>query len=116
MTKEQIEIATKLGAQIVLSAKEILSGDGNTDSLKAVKGDLFGLRKTRTPVDFLEQLNRLQFRYGIIINKEIVTGILEAPDVPFEDFKAYCMISALNSFNGIMRPRSESKETAQEQN
>jgi hypothetical protein len=106
MTKEQIETATKLGTQIVLSAKETL-GDGD---LKAVKGDLFALRKTRTVKDFLEQLNRLQFRYNIILNKEIVSGIMEEASVDFEEFKAYCMISAMNVFNGAMRPHSAKQE------
>jgi hypothetical protein len=106
MTKEQIETATKLGAQIVLSAKDTLSGESKGGDLKAVKGDLFTLRKTRTVKDFLEQLNRLQFRYNIILNKDIVSGILEEIGVDFEEFKAYCMISAMNVFNGLMRPHS----------
>ena len=112
MTKEQIEIAKKLGAQIVMNAKEILLEDGEgVDSIKSVKGDLFTLRKTRTVRDFLEQLNRLQFRYGIVVNKEIVGGILAETDVPFEDFKAYCMISALNAYNNIMRPRKSQENS-----
>ena len=115
MTKEQIEIATKLGAQIVLSAKDLLVEDEQkTESLKAVKGDLFSLRKTRTPVNFLEQLNRLQFRYGIVLNKEIIAGILEEKDVSFDDFKAYCMISALNTFNSAMRPFKKEKNQEKE--
>ena len=104
MTEEQITIAKNLGAQIVISAREILRGDnGGPDSIKAVKGDLFTLRKTRTATDFLEQLNRLQFRYGIVVNKEIAEGLLANPDIPFEEFKAYCMISALNAYNNTMR-------------
>ncbi|MBP8784494.1 MAG: hypothetical protein KBH12_03365 [Synergistaceae bacterium] len=115
MTKEQIEIATKLGAQIVLSAKDLLVEDEKKiESLKAVKGDLFSLRKTRTPVNFLEQLNRLQFRYGIVLNKEIIAGILEEKDVSFDDFKAYCMISALNTFNSAMRPFKKEKNQEKE--
>jgi hypothetical protein len=110
MTKEQIETATKLGAQIVLSANDILTGGKGGPDLKVVKGDLFALRKTRTVKDFLEQLNRLQFRYNIILNKEIGLGIMEEPNVNFEEFKAYCMISAMNVFNGVMRPHSTKQE------
>jgi hypothetical protein len=110
MTKEQVETATKLGAQIVLSAKDILKDEKGNVDLKPVKGDLFALRKTRTVKDFLEQLNRLQFRYGIILNKEIVSGVMEEPDVDFEEFKAYCMISAMNVYNGTMRPHSVKQE------
>jgi hypothetical protein len=60
--------------------------------------------------DFLEQLNRLQFRYNIILSKEIVSGIMEEPDVDFEEFKAYCMISAMNVFNSVMHPHSAKQE------
>ena len=107
MTKEQIALATKLGAQIVLAAKEALVEEGEgLENMKAVKGDLFALRKTRTAADFLEQLNRLQFRYGIVVNKEIAAGVLAEGEVPFEEFRAYCMISALNAYNNTMRPHA----------
>lgn len=100
MTKDQVEIATKLGAQIVIRGKKTLMADGNdVNKLKPLKGDLFSLRKTRTANDFLEQLSRLQFRYGLVLNQEIIKGILVEKGVDFEDFKAYCMISALNSYN-----------------
>lgn len=109
MTKEQVEIAAKLGSQLVISAKKILMDDvKDKDKLKALKGSLFSLRKTRTAVDFLEQINRFQFRYGIVVNSDICKGILEDESVKFEDFKAYCMISALNSYNMEMRSSSKS--------
>ena len=117
MTKEQIALATKLGAQIVLAAKEALVKEGEgLESMKAVKGDLFTLRKTRTATDFLEQLNRLQFRYGIVVNKEIAAGVLAEDDVPFEEFRAYCMIAALNAYNNVMRPRASGDKDSQSGN
>jgi len=120
MTKEQIALATKLGAQIVLAAKEALVKEGEgLESMKAVKGDLFALRKTRTATDFLEQLNRLQFRYGIVVNKEIAAGVfadLAEDDVPFEEFRAYCMIAALNAYNNVMRPRASGAKDSQSGN
>ena len=120
MTKEQIALATKLGAQIVLAAKEALVKEGEgLESMKAVKGDLFALRKTRTATDFLEQLNRLQFRYGIVVNKEIAAGVfadLAEDDVPFEEFRAYCMIAALNAYNNVMRPRVSGDKDSQSGN
>ena len=120
MTKEQIALATKLGAQIVLAAKEALVKEGEgLESMKAVKGDLFALRKTRTATDFLEQLNRLQFRYGIVVNKEIAAGVfadLAEDDVPFEEFRAYCMIAALNAYNNVMRPRVSGDKGSQSGN
>lgn len=120
MTKGQIALATKLGAQIVLAAKEALVKEGEgLESMKAVKGDLFALRKTRTATDFLEQLNRLQFRYGIVVNKEIAAGVfadLAEDDVPFEEFRAYCMIAALNAYNNIMRSRASEDKNSQSGN
>ena len=105
MTKEQIALAKRLGEQIVLAANEFLDKKGaGFEAKKAVKGDLFTLRKTRTATDFLEQLNRLQFRYGIVVNKEIAAGVLAEDDVPFGEFRAYCMIAALNAYNNVMRP------------
>ena len=117
MTKDQIALATKLGAQIVLAAKEALVEEGEgLESMKAVKGDLFALRKTRMATDFLEQLNRLQFRYGIVVNKEIAAGVLAESDVPFEEFRAYCMIAALNAYNNVMRPRASGAKDSQSGN
>lgn len=100
MTKEQVEIAVNLGKQIVISAKE--ASDSNIDR---VKGDLFSLRKTRTVTDFLEQLNRIQFRYNITVSNQILGGILEEPGVSFEDFKSYCLLAALNKYNNLKRPK-----------
>lgn len=141
MTKGQVEIAKNLGFGIVLEAIRILTGksaygqkqkrEENTDEankaadwtlsekererIKPIKGNLFALRKTRTTGDFLEQLNRLQFRYGVSISKEIGGGILEDENVSFDDFKSYCMISALNAFNSAMRPGvSQDKDINQE--
>ena len=120
MTKEHIALATKLGAQIVLAANEFLDKKGaGFEAKKAVKGDLFALRKTRTATDFLEQLNRLQFRYGIVVNKEIAAGVfadLAEDDVPFEEFRAYCMIAALNAYNNVMRPRASGAKDSQSGN
>jgi len=47
--------------------------------------------------DFINQLNNLQFRYGIAVSKNILDGILE--EVDFEDFRAYCVLGALNVYN-----------------
>jgi len=108
MTKEQIEVAVNLGRQIVISAKEAAKNitDSNFDR---VKGDLFALRKARTVTDFLEQLNRIQFRYNITVSNQILGGVLEEPSVPFADFKSYCLLAALNTYNNYKRPK-ETKE------
>lgn len=109
MNKNQIEVAVNLGKQIVIQAYEVGGRDKNT--LKKIKGDLYGLRKTRTITDFIIQLNTLQFRYGISVSKSILEGILN--EVPFEDFKGYCIMGALNSynlFNSTVKDKGENKD------
>jgi len=95
MNKEQVEVAVNLGKSIVLQARSMLEGD----AIKKVKGDLFSLRKTRTKADFLNELNRLQTRYELTVNNMVLDGMLE--EVPFEEFKAYCALGALNMYNSI---------------
>lgn len=95
MTREQIEVAVNLGKQIVY--QPYMTSGQDKEVLKKIKGDLFALRKTRTVTDFITQLNTLQFRYGISVSRLILEGILN--EVPFEDFKGYCIMGALNNFN-----------------
>lgn len=104
MTKEQVEVAVNLGKQIVISAKEAAK-DVTDSNFDRVKGDLFALRKARTITDFLEQLNRIQFRYNITVSNQILGGILEDQNVSFADFKSYCLLAALNTYNNYKRPK-----------
>ncbi|SHI82055.1 hypothetical protein [Lutispora thermophila] len=110
MNREQIDVAVKLGKQIVNQAyKE--SGESK-EILKRIKGDLFTLRKTRTVTDFIVQLNALQFRYGISVSNSILEGVLN--EVPFEDFKGYCIMGALNSYNYYNSSSKEKEENKDE--
>lgn len=110
MNREQIDVAVKLGKQIVNQAyKE--SGESK-EVLKRIKGDLFTLRKTRTVTDFIIQLNTLQFRYGISVSNSILEGILD--EVPFEDFKGYCIMGALNSYNYFNLSSKEKEDNKDE--
>lgn len=99
MTDKEVEVAVNLGKAIVLQAREGLDGE----EVKKIKGDLFTLRKARNKGDFLNNLNTLQMRYGLILNHVIEEGVLET--VPFDEFKAYCVIGALNTFNGMTRTK-----------
>lgn len=105
MNKEQIDIAVNLGKQIAGSVIPKPDSDGKRDrnlteaSIKKIKGDLFVLRKTRTPTDFLNELNNMMFRYGITVSNKLLEGILE--EVRFEDFRAYCVMGALQIINAI---------------
>ncbi|MCR4436988.1 MAG: hypothetical protein QHH06_12725 [Clostridiales bacterium] len=102
MDKLQIETAVNLGKQIVRSSIQSEQGmeqleRGKKESvLHKLRGDLFTLRKTRTKTDFLTQLSNLQFRYGIAVPNEILSGMLEQVD--FEEFRAYCIMGALNVY------------------
>ncbi|MED0674134.1 hypothetical protein P4S93_14000 [Aneurinibacillus thermoaerophilus] len=114
MNPEQIKMATQLGKQIVYSARDYLCGSDakRNDELKKIKGDLFSLRKTRTKADFMSQVNTLQMRYGIIVPKEYVNGVLE--QCHFEHFKAYVVTSALNAYNTLMYYKSKEGEKTDE--
>jgi hypothetical protein len=100
MYREEQEAAVDLGRCV---------GKAVGKSANGKKGDLFALRKSRRMVDFLEQLNRLQFRLGNDFNvpPEVYEGKLT--DKNFQEFKQFCMIAAVNSFNFYFKERKEAK-------
>jgi len=102
MTTEEQEAAVTLGKRIGVTvgnaAREKTGKGGN-------KGDLFALRKMRKKVDFLNQLNRLQFKYGLSIPPDVYQGKLT--DTNYAEFKSFCMLAALNSFNAVARTKTE---------
>lgn len=110
MKQDQVDVAVNLGKQIVDGAKlKIVDKDqGKNNDLKKIKGNLFTLRKTRTVADFLNQINTFQLRYDILISNSILEGILE--ECCFEDFRAYCMLGALNKFNYYMKNIQEKNQ------
>lgn len=86
MTMDAQEAAVALGRRIGMTVGE-----------KGKKGDLFALRKTRRKTDFLNELNRLQFKCGLVVPPDVYEGKLT--DINFVEFKQFCMIAALNSFH-----------------
>lgn len=92
MTKEEQDVAVALGRRVGMAVGK----DGK-------KEDLFALRKARKKTDFLEQLNRLQFKLGgdFTVPAGIYEGALT--DTNFVEFKQFCMIAALNSFNAATK-------------
>jgi len=90
MTREEQDAAVVLGRRIGMAVAKNENGK---------KGDLFALRKARKKVDFLEQINRLQFKLGneFVVPADVYEGKLN--DENFQEFKQFCMIAALNSFN-----------------
>lgn len=85
MTMDAQEAAVTLGKRIGITVAE-----------NGKKGDLFTLRKARRKTDFLNELNRLQFKCNLIVPPDIYEGRLT--DLNFIEFKQFCMIAALNSF------------------
>ncbi|MGI6711755.1 MAG: hypothetical protein ACOX4L_03335 [Bacillota bacterium] len=88
--KEEQETSVALGRSVGMAVGKSANGK---------KGDLFALRKSRRKVDFLEQLNRLQFKLGndFIVPADVYNGKLT--DENFQEFKQFCMVAALNSYN-----------------
>jgi len=86
MTNEEQEAAVTLGKRIGMAV-------GNNGK----KGDLFALRKARRKTDFLNGLNRLQFKCNLVVPPDVYEGKLT--DTNFLEFKHFCMIAALNSFH-----------------
>ncbi len=103
--KEEQEAAVELGRKIGMAV-----GKSELTKKGGKKGDLYALRKSRRKVDFLEQVNRLQFRLGpdFVVPKEVYEGKLT--DENFLEFKQYCMIAALNSYNFAKGNNKEEKQ------
>jgi len=113
MTKEQVEIAVNLGKQIAGSVIPKADSEERKDrskteaAIRKIKGDLFVLRKSRTSTDFLNQLTNMMLRYGISVSGKLLDGILE--EVRFEDFRAYCIMGALQVVNAANNSLKEGK-------
>ncbi len=95
MHQELIDAAVSLGKTIGMSVGP---------SGRKGKGDLFRLRKARKAEDFLNEVNRIQIKYGALITSDLYNNG-EAFVEHFDEFKQFCMIAALNTFNGLNRER-----------
>lgn len=89
MTQDEQNVAVKLGRRL---------GSVLGKSEQGRKSYLYSLRRARNREDFMEQINRLQFRLGesLIIPSEVYEGSLTVDN--FSEFKQFCMVAALNSF------------------
>lgn len=95
MHQELIDAAVSLGKTIGMSV---------APSGKKGKGDLFRLRKARKAEDFLNEINRIQIKHGALVTSDLYNKG-EAFGDNFSEFKQFCMIAALNTFNGQNRER-----------
>lgn len=100
MKQELINTAVSLGKSIGLT----LGTQG-----KKARGDLFRLRKARKPEDFLNEVNRIQMKYGASVTADLYNKG-EAFDENFTEFKQFCMIAALNSYNAKTSDKPSSGE------
>lgn len=100
MKQTLINTAVSLGKTLGLT----LGIDG-----KKARGDLFQLRKTRRLSDFLNEVNRIQMKYGVSVTADLYNSGEEL-DQNFAEFKQFCMIAALNSFNAKVSEKKTSGE------
>jgi len=98
MTIDEQNAAVLLGKRIGITV-------GNN---KGKKGDLYSLRKARKKIDFLNELNRLQFKCNLIIPPDLYEGKLT--DLNFLEFKHFCMIAAMNSFLAVNKQNKGEKK------
>jgi hypothetical protein len=105
-----VNTATWLGDTIGKALAEAVQGRGEgastaspaRESIGKAKGGLHRLRKTRTVADFVNELARLQLRYGIDVPKDALDGQTFTPE-SFEDFRGFCVVAALNKFQYLTR-------------
>lgn len=96
MTIEEQNAAVILGKRIGM----VVGNEGK-------KGDLFALRKARRKADFLNELNRLQFKCKLTVPPDVYEGKLT--DSNFVEFKQFCMVAALNSFHAATQSEKGAK-------
>lgn len=89
MDQKIIDVAVSVGKTIGMS---IAPGG------KKGRGDLFRLRKTRNPEDFLNEINRIQMKYGTKVSADLYNQGQKMEE-NFTEFKQFCMIAALNTYN-----------------
>ncbi|MBS0156433.1 MAG: hypothetical protein JSS38_17755 [Nitrospira sp.] len=95
MYSEMVATAASLGKQIGLVLAGKVKSKGEHEG--RAKGSLFRLRKARTLAEFVNEIPRLQHRYGLSVKKEIYEGALTLDN--FEEFRGFCLIAAFNAFH-----------------
>ncbi len=95
MNQETIDTAVSLGKTIGMCIGP---------SGRKGKGDLFRLRKARKPEDFLNEINRIQLKYGASVTSDLYNKG-EDFENNFLEFKQFCMIAALNTFNAVTKEK-----------
>ncbi|MDH4304201.1 MAG: hypothetical protein OEV53_09080 [Nitrospira sp.] len=103
MYAEMVDTAASLGKQIGLAlAGKVRSKDEHEGR---AKGSLFRLRKARTMAEFVNEIPRLQHRYGLSVKKELYEGALTPGN--FEEFRGFCLIAAFNAFHAGLSNKTD---------
>jgi hypothetical protein len=105
-----VKAATWLGdtigkalAEAVIAKPDPSTGTSSAkESAGKAKGGLHRLRKARTIADFVNELARLQLRYGIDVPRDVLDGKTFTPEL-FEEFRGFCVVAALNRFQFLTR-------------
>jgi hypothetical protein len=101
MKKEDQDVAVMLGKRIGWITVALQKRDKKNPD----KSSLYALRRVRKKTDFLNELNRLQFKYNLAVPPEIYGGSLT--DENFLEFKNFCSLAAFNSFGAAMANEKE---------
>ena len=109
MYVHMVETAASLGKQIGLAlAGKVKSKDEHEGR---AKGSLFRLRKARTIAEFVNEIPRLQHRYGLSVKKDLYEGALIPEN--FEEFRGFCLIAAFNAFHAGLSSKADQGGTGQ---
>lgn len=107
MDEQLQQLAIKLGQQIGIKMKSADASADDKTNAKNGRGDLFSLRKARTQKQFLDELIRIDFKYGLKINDELALKINENN---YYTIKQFLIIGALNVLNPIIHPYSKTEK------
>ena len=100
--------AITLGKQIGVKMRHQDASQSEMTNAKKGRGDLITLRKARTQKQFLDELIRIDFKYGLSINEELAGKINEQN---FYSIKQFLIIGALNILNPAIQPITKTDKT-----
>ncbi len=106
-----VKTACWLGDTIGKSIAEAVTSKEENESRGRARGALFRLRKARTTGDFMNELARLQLRYDITVPPSLFDGATLSPE-SFDEFRGFCVVSALNRFLYSARPAKPQTPTS----
>jgi hypothetical protein len=98
-----------LGKQIGIKMRHQDASQSEAANAKKGRGDLITLRKARTHKQFLDELIRVDFKYGLSINEELANKINEQN---YYTIKQFLIIGALNILNPAIHPFKQTEKTA----